>query len=571
MFDLGRSTYEQDANRIRPLVMERRRLTRDVAAAATTVYINNLPRNVSAYGGWVVIDPWTNECEVRKITGRTGKALTIGALAYSHSKYDEVLFMDSPVVNTQWTGALGDGTTNDYLGLYRGFVQAGTINGSVYTPNSTYVIGSGLSWPNGMVAWVGDRHTIIKATAAITMLDMSPDNTGYNARYLEVRNLLLDGNGAATAGLVSQTVIECNFKNITIEDVHGAGLILSNTQNSNFDRVFSVECYTGIQVSNGAASNAFFGCHTNQSVDYGLRFVEDTSIDNYTGTVTASNQNAFFKCIFERGSADLYQCHIKNGSRNTFVGCSFNGPVSRTVPVVYTDSTQAGQNLWEHCRFNAGTVSAYSIVYNNGDYNRFRDCMFTDWSGTADVILTTSPVFISRCYIEDAQGTIRVQTGLVADNVVYEPYRQAGGTADYPSVGDAYITDYYDTDTKKPMWYSPVSASWHDAVNGRFTLGARTNATISGGTVTIDNRSNYAIDTLGGTAAAGTVLTITGGETGQVLALRAVANTRTVVLQDGTGNLQLAGDFSLDHSNDRIVLQFDGTNWCEWSRSDNSA
>jgi len=135
-----------------------------------------------------------------------------------------------------------------------------------------------------------------------------------------------------------------------------------------------------------------------------LRFVEDTSIDNYTGTVTASNQNAFFKCIFERGSADLYQCHIKNGSRNTFVGCSFNGPVSRTVPVVYTDSTQAGQNLWEHCRFNAGTVSAYSIVYNNGDYNRFRDCMFTDWSGTADVILTTSPVFISRCYIEDARG-----------------------------------------------------------------------------------------------------------------------------------------------------------------------
>lgn len=44
-----------------------------------------------------------------------------------------------------------------------------------------------------------------------------------------------------------------------------------------------------------------------------------------------------------------------------------------------------------------------------------------------------------------------------------------------------------------------------------------------------------------------------------------------VVLKDGTGNLSLNGDFTMDHADDRITLEYDGTNWVELSRSDNGA
>jgi hypothetical protein len=47
---------------------------------------------------------------------------------------------------------------------------------------------------------------------------------------------------------------------------------------------------------------------------------------------------------------------------------------------------------------------------------------------------------------------------------------------------------------------------------------------------------------------------------------------RTVVAKDGVGNLKLAGDFSLTHSDDRLVLmRGSGSTWFELSRSDNTA
>jgi hypothetical protein len=54
-----------------------------------------------------------------------------------------------------------------------------------------------------------------------------------------------------------------------------------------------------------------------------------------------------------------------------------------------------------------------------------------------------------------------------------------------------------------------------------------------------------------------------------ILILRAASSSRTVVLKDGTGNLRLAGDFSLDHSRDTITLFGAGGIWYELSRSDN--
>jgi hypothetical protein len=81
---------------------------------------------------------------------------------------------------------------------------------------------------------------------------------------------------------------------------------------------------------------------------------------------------------------------------------------------------------------------------------------------------------------------------------------------------------------------------------------------------TIDTESSAATDDLD-------TITATNIPEGTMIIVKAANATRTVVMKDATGNLRLAGDFSMDHSDDRLMLLYSGTNWIELSRSDNSA
>lgn len=92
--------------------------------------------------------------------------------------------------------------------------------------------------------------------------------------------------------------------------------------------------------------------------------------------------------------------------------------------------------------------------------------------------------------------------------------------------------------------------------------------TIVSGAVTV-SRSWHKL-TSEDSPAADDLLTINGGVTGQTLILNSNTSGDVVTLKDGGGNLRLAGDFTLTNGQDRIMLMYDGTNWCELSRSDNT-
>lgn len=96
---------------------------------------------------------------------------------------------------------------------------------------------------------------------------------------------------------------------------------------------------------------------------------------------------------------------------------------------------------------------------------------------------------------------------------------------------------------------------------------------ISSGSIDVENFSAelvvVTIDTEG-SAATDDLDTISNAKTGQRLILRAADSARDVVVKDGTGNLQLSGDFTLDHVNDTIQLVYTGSTWLELSRSNNS-
>lgn len=88
--------------------------------------------------------------------------------------------------------------------------------------------------------------------------------------------------------------------------------------------------------------------------------------------------------------------------------------------------------------------------------------------------------------------------------------------------------------------------------------------TVYSGYHNVDTEANAASDDLD---------TINGGADGMRLVLQANNAARTVVCKDGTGNLKLAGDFSLDNTEDTIDLIFNAVlnAWCEIGRSDNGA
>lgn len=102
----------------------------------------------------------------------------------------------------------------------------------------------------------------------------------------------------------------------------------------------------------------------------------------------------------------------------------------------------------------------------------------------------------------------------------------------------------------------------------RFVTTAGATLTIATGAVTATN-GLHAIDTEAA-AATDDLDTINGGTAGMTLILRAGSSTRDVVCKNGTGNLRLAGDFTLSHTDDRLVLISDGVNWFELSRADNN-
>ena len=107
-------------------------------------------------------------------------------------------------------------------------------------------------------------------------------------------------------------------------------------------------------------------------------------------------------------------------------------------------------------------------------------------------------------------------------------------------------------------------------VNNTFITPKPSNVSIASGAITID--SSYARVDTESSAASDDLDTINGGIDGQRLTLQSASAARDVTLKDGTGNLRLAGDFTLSHTDDTVELLYNGNinKWCEISRSDNA-
>lgn len=85
------------------------------------------------------------------------------------------------------------------------------------------------------------------------------------------------------------------------------------------------------------------------------------------------------------------------------------------------------------------------------------------------------------------------------------------------------------------------------------------NLTIASGVVTV-TQAVHSIETEAA-GATDDLDTISGGSASNILTVYAYDSSHTVVLKDGTGNLKLSGDCTLDNTEDTATLIKIGSNW----------
>jgi hypothetical protein len=158
------------------------------------------------------------------------------------------------------------------------------------------------------------------------------------------------------------------------------------------------------------------------------------------------------------------------------------------------------------------------------------------------------------------------------------------GTALYPGADDGAALGITDTNEWSDLFLAEGGAiSWDNGdvtltqtgssltVAGGVLAVARGALTIASGVITA-NSSFHTIDTEA-SAASDDLDTINGGVDGAVLYVRALNSARTVVLKDGTGNIQGPGDVTLDNNQDIAHLIYDSAHaaWLVVSVSNNGA
>jgi hypothetical protein len=96
--------------------------------------------------------------------------------------------------------------------------------------------------------------------------------------------------------------------------------------------------------------------------------------------------------------------------------------------------------------------------------------------------------------------------------------------------------------------------------------------TLASDAITISNSAKTIRVGAEGAAASDNLATINGGYIGQTIFIRAVSSAQVITVQNNVGNIDLSGTttFVINSANDVLQLVWNGTSWCEVSRSDNA-
>lgn len=307
----------------------RTRLLADCESGATSVVVDGW---TAGGAGLIVIDPYSAECEVRRVTSAVvgiGGETTIGfgaALLYAHDE-DDAIFYHAGALNAAWFGAAGDGVTDDAPALLAAVAALGYIGGGALNiPTGDYAVAddTSLSVPSDSIVY-GDG-------AGATVIRLGRDSTGHTFWCNGVENVTISDLTVLRTEIRTATPTKTNAAveidastHILIENVDAVGTFFgfnigSNSAITNTDitlshcRALQPAAYTtayqcsygiqakycdglkllncefdgwwldGIKINRNTVNVQIIACKSNNngvSVDYGLN---GNGIDTYAGS-----------------------------------------------------------------------------------------------------------------------------------------------------------------------------------------------------------------------------------------------------------------------------------------------
>ena len=192
--------------------------------------------------------------------------------------------------------------------------------------------------------------------------------------------------------------------------------------------------------------------------------------------------------------------------------------------------------------------------------------VFENFAQTLTNKTLTAPIFVDLGFIADANSNEMLIFNTIASAVnEFTIANAVTGTGPILSVTGGNTDIDLNIDAKGT---GIISLNSDTKVTGQFNLDVAGLLTIATAAITV-TKSFHRIEGEG--AAADTLSTINGGVEGDVLVLRSNTTANDITI-DEAGNIILntAGSFILTDVQDTIVFIFDGSNWLEISRSDNT-
>lgn len=274
------------------------RLSAAVTSGATTVSLRSGADLSKAL--YLVIDPYTSNAEMRKITGYSGTTATIAALSSAHAADAAVIWVDRAEWSVLLWGVTGDNVTDDATRINYAITEASAAGGGdLRFPNGNYLVGASIENAAKVNLILSDGASI-RTTSNVDIVKI--------ARNSRMEGGTIDATGAATftksAILLEggeQFYFDSN-EHVAIENIriygpqtgNGIGLINTNA----FDRVTACKFH-----------NIMVG-----DFEYGL-YMDSTPADTY---ITA---NMFSNIFINRCAYHIYMDGETDG--NTFSNVHF--------------------------------------------------------------------------------------------------------------------------------------------------------------------------------------------------------------------------------------------------------
>jgi hypothetical protein len=528
---------------------------------------------------WGVVEEFT-------VAGTYTPGVTGGVARTVQSKLDE----DKSLVDC---GAVGDGVTVNTT-VIQSALDSGALN--LYIPPGTYLTGAlTLSTDNVRLFGEGTLKAAVD-TGALDLLTVTGDGCQLDGFTIDLNNtdntyaagFVADRNGVVVQG-TSNAAYGSGFRsdNLKIKNCGEAGMIIKYMDDVQINRpkitrcgqygvfALSVSDVTidkprikdiypgstgtapylnayGITFTNESSNNACVDCQVFDGfvedvtsweaydTHYGkrIRFINCSSLNCHQGIAIASNGDVGYE------SEDI---HITGGSHKSY-GAAYarDGQTyepSAGVVANMGNSTNNGEGLVisgvltnGHGSGRDSSEGAIQVQYCDG---------FTIIGCTLLNNLKRGIALINECLGMNIIGNLI--NGVTSVGSISVGIDMSTPTNDSGNVRDNVITGattYSVGDTEVTIASGVITA----------TMGSHT----------VDTESDASTDDLD---------TINGGYDGRVLYLNPESSARTIVVKDGTGNMELAGDFSMDNAHDQIALRYDDAidKWIEVSRSNNGA